>query len=155
MYNLIWCLISVHNIKVLKSLSHRCSVCYNVIGGGVRIAEPLNFRERDSWNFFLIPLRSTRLKVKGDQSEERNETTTASLKKRRIQGDDSAGIREARFAFPHYCHVSNYAPTKAVVRRVDARGRKEREELEGLLSLRHWLGVSRVARFAANGRNQS
>lgn len=29
------------------------------------------------------------------------------------------------------------------------------EGLEGLLSLRHWLGVSRVARFAANGRNQS
>lgn len=24
-----------------------------------------------------------------------------------------AGIREARFAFPHYCHASNYAPSKA------------------------------------------
>jgi len=42
-------------------------------------------------------------------------------KKRRnwIQGDDSAGIREARFAFPHYCHASNYAPSKATVRRVE------------------------------------
>ncbi|EFN80490.1 Myelin transcription factor 1-like protein [Harpegnathos saltator] len=30
--------------------------------------------------------------------------------------DDSAGIREARFAFPHYCHASNYAPSKATVR---------------------------------------
>lgn len=29
------------------------------------------------------------------------------------------------------------------------------KELEGLLSLCCWLGVSRVARFAANGRNQS
>lgn len=31
--------------------------------------------------------------------------------------DDSAGIREARFAFPHYCHASNYAPSKATVLR--------------------------------------
>lgn len=33
--------------------------------------------------------------------------------------DDSAGIREARFAFPHYCHASNYAPSKATVRRLE------------------------------------
>lgn len=29
------------------------------------------------------------------------------------------GIREARFAFPHYCHASNYAPSKATVRRLE------------------------------------
>ena len=32
------------------------------------------------------------------------------------------------------------------------RERRAGEELEGLLSLRCWLGVSRVARFVANGR---
>lgn len=34
------------------------------------------------------------------------------------------GIREARFAFPHYCHASNYAPSKATVRRLEM-GRRE------------------------------
>lgn len=40
--------------------------------------------------------------------------------------DDSAGIREARFAFPHYCHASNYAPSKATV----LRGRRGRRGAE-------------------------
>lgn len=40
--------------------------------------------------------------------------------------DDSASIREARFAFPHYCHASNYAPSKAMVRR----GRRRRQGAE-------------------------
>lgn len=39
--------------------------------------------------------------------------------KYREKADDSAGIRKARFAFPHYCHASNYASSKATVRRVE------------------------------------
>lgn len=58
---------------------------------------------------------------------------TVCRKRRRncIQGDDSAGIREARFAFPHYCHASNYTPSKATVRRAKEMGGWMHERTKG------------------------
>lgn len=104
--------------------------------------------------------------------KKRNQTMTVPQQAQEVNikgRDDSAGIREARFAFPHYCHASNYASSKATVRRLEM-GRRvggggykgrcgaggvaegvRRVAVAALLARR----LSRVARFAANGRNQS